>query len=175
MDDPTRKPLVSVFGSNGAIREQVEQLSEGLGRLIVDLGCRLCSGGRAGVMEAVSRGARTSHMWTGGEIIGIMPEADASTANPHLDIVVPTGLGLFRNMLVARAGDACIGVSGGAGTLSEIAFAWQTGKPVAVMSTTGGWAGELAGRHLDDRRDEPIEALPDLTAAEAWLRRVLDL
>ena len=115
--------IVSVFGSNSHIDDDVIQLSEGLGKLILDLGCFVCTGGRGGVMEAVSRGARTSERWTGKEIIGILPEAEADAGNQYLDVAIPTGLGLFRNMLVARTGDACISIAGGAGTLSEIAFA----------------------------------------------------
>jgi uncharacterized protein (TIGR00725 family) len=170
-----RMPMVSVFGSNGELASGVSELSEGLGKLILDLGCKVCTGGRGGVMEAVSRGARTSENWTGREIMGILPEEDDRAANPFLDIVIPTGLGLYRNMLVARAGDACIAMAGGAGTLSEIAFAWQIRKPIAVMSASGGWADELAGRHLDKRREEPVVDLPDLDAAEEWLRATLKL
>ena len=82
-------PMVSVFGSNGELAPGVSELSEGLGKLILDLGCRVCTGGRGGVMEAVSRGARTSENWTGREIMGILPEEDDRAANPFLDIVIP--------------------------------------------------------------------------------------
>jgi len=167
--------IVSVFGSNSHIDDEVVQLSEDLGKLILDLGCSVCTGGRGGVMEAVSRGARTSENWTGKEIIGILPEAEADAGNQYLDVVIPTGLGLFRNMLVARTGDACISIAGGAGTLSEIAFAWQIGKPIAAMSSTRGWSTEMAGKHLDHRRDEPVKELVDIDSAEVWLREVLNL
>jgi hypothetical protein len=101
---------------------------------------------------------------------------DADSSNPHIDVVIPTGLGLFRNMLVARAGDACIAVRGGSGTLSEIAFAWQINKPVATMSSTGGWSSELAGRRLDHRRDgTEVVDLDDVDAAKAWITEVLGL
>ena len=33
----------------------------------------------------------------------------------------------------------------GAGTLSEIALAWQFERPVAVMSDSGGWSERLSG------------------------------
>jgi uncharacterized protein (TIGR00725 family) len=168
-------PIVSVFGSNGNIEPEVEALSEKLGELILNLGCRLCCGGRGGVMEAVCRGAKESSNWSGGEIIGILPESDDRNANPHLDIVLPTGIGYSRNMLVAHAGDVCIAISGGAGTLSEIAFAWQIGKPIAVMSTTGGWSEKLADEHLDHRRDDAVVGLSNIEDAEAWLRVVLSL
>jgi hypothetical protein len=100
---------------------------------------------------------------------------DADAANPHVDVVIPTGLGLFRNMLVARAGDVCIAVRGGAGTLSEIAFAWQLNKPVATMSGTGGWATKLAGSKLDRREGQEVIDLEDVKAANTWISEVLGL
>jgi uncharacterized protein (TIGR00725 family) len=102
------KPVVSVFGSNSGIDDSVIALAEDLGRLVVDLGCRVCTGGLSGIMEAVSRGARSSEQWTGNEVIGIIPQDDPSLANEFVDVVIPTGLGLYRNIMVARAGDACI-------------------------------------------------------------------
>ena len=56
--------IVSVFGSNSHIDDNIENLSEQLGKMILDLGCKVCTGGRSGVMEAVSRGARKSKNWT---------------------------------------------------------------------------------------------------------------
>ena len=169
----TRKPVVSVFGSNIIDDPNVTELAEGLGKLIVDLGCRVCTGGLTGVMEAVSKGARTSSQWTGSEVIGIIPQDDPSHANEFVDVVVPTGLGLYRNIMVARAGDACISVSGGTGTLSEMAFSWQLGKPLAAMSTTGGWAEKLAGDTLDSRRTDCVESLTDLQSAKTWLIEII--
>ena len=172
-----RKPIVSVFGSNDLSEApEVEALCEDLGRAIVELGCRVACGGLGGTMTAVCRGAQSSDNYQSGDTIGILPMGDADSSNPHIDVVIPTGLGLFRNMLVARAGDACIAVRGGSGTLSEIAFAWQINKPVATMSSTGGWSSELAGRRLDHRRDgTEVVDLDDVDAAKAWITEVLGL
>ena len=172
-----RKPIVSVFGSHDLNEApEVEALCEDLGRTIVDLGCRVACGGLGGLMAAVCKGARSSKYYQSGDTIGILPMEDADAANPHIDVVIPTGLGLFRNMLVARAGDVCIAVRGGAGTLSEIAFAWQLDKPVATMSGTGGWATELAGRKLDYRREgQEVTDLEDVEAANTWISEVLGL
>lgn len=172
-----RKPIVTVFGSNDLSGvPEVEALCEDLGRAIVDLGCRVACGGLGGSMTAVCRGAQSSQSYQSGDTIGILPMEDADLANPHVDVVIPTGLGLFRNMLVARAGDACIAVRGGSGTLSEVAFAWQINKPVASLSSTGGWATELAGSRLDHRREgEEVTDLPDVEAAKLWITEVLRL
>ncbi len=172
----SNKPIVSVFGSNDLYDAlEVEVLCEDLGKAIVDLGCRVACGGLGGSMTAVCKGARSSNSYQSGDTIGILPMDDAITANPYVDVAIPTGLGLFRNMLVARAGDACIAIRGGSGTLSEIAFAWQIGKPVAAMSPTGGWSGELAGRSLDQRREDVVADLTNVREAVAWLEDVLDL
>ena len=168
--------IISVFGSNGDnLDEDILQIAEDVGKLIVDMGHRVCCGGRGGVMEAVSKGAHQSEKWTGSEVIGLMPEADDSKANPYLDIVMPTGLGLFRNTLVAQCAEVCISISGGAGTLSEIAFAWQIGKPIAAMANSGGWSEKLAGIHIDHRfPDRPIAKLDNIEDAENWLNSVLN-
>ena len=172
-----RKPIVSVFGSHDLNEApEVEALCEDLGRTIVDLGCRVACGGLGGSMAAICKGARSSKCYQSGDTIGILPMDDADAANAHIDVVIPTGLGLFRNMLVARAGDVCIAVRGGSGTLSEIAFAWQLNKPVATMSSTGGWAAELAGRELDRRREgQEIADLEDVEAVKVWISEVLGL
>ncbi|SVA32249.1 uncharacterized protein METZ01_LOCUS85103 [marine metagenome] len=172
-----RKPIVSVFGSHDLDEvPEVEALCEDLGRTIVDLGCRVACGGLGGSMAAVCKGARSSKCYQSGDTIGILPMEDADAANPHVDVVIPTGLGLFRNMLVARTGDVCIAVRGGAGTLSEIAFAWQLNKPVATMSGTGRWATKLAGSKLDYRREGyEVTNLEDVKAANTWISEVLGL
>ena len=51
---------------------------------------------------------------------------------------------------------AVIAIQGGAGTLSEIAFAWQYDKPIIVLMNTGGWADKLTEVRLDERKREPI-------------------
>jgi len=84
------------------------------------------TGGRGGVMEAASRGAKLA----GGQTVGILPGLDRSDANAFVDVAIPTGLGEMRNALVARAGQAVIAVGGAWGTLAEIAFARAAGKAV---------------------------------------------
>jgi uncharacterized protein (TIGR00725 family) len=52
-----------------------------------------------------------------------------------IDIPVATGLGIGRNVIIVRTADALIAVGGAYGTLSEIAFALQIGKPVVGIKT----------------------------------------
>lgn len=108
-------------------------------------------------MEAVSRGASASPSHFDGAVIGVVPSYRAEDANPYCDIVIPSGMQIARNILVVSTGDVVVACGGGSGTLSEIAVAWQLGKPVIGWGTDG-WAGELAGRTLDTRREDTVVA-----------------
>ena len=75
--------------------------------------------------------------------VGMLPGENAGDANEAIDIALPTGMGPFRNLLIARACHAVIAVRGGYGTLSEIAFALRLGTPVIGLKT---WALSQDGR-----------------------------
>ncbi|RMH00227.1 MAG: hypothetical protein D6705_00885 [Deltaproteobacteria bacterium] len=145
-----RPALVAVAGDNDCAsadpryREAVR-----LGRALVDAGYHVLTGGGGGIMEAVAYGALAALHGGPGTTLGILPGGDPKDANPYVDLVIPTGMGLARNAIVAHA-PAVIGVGGRAGTLSELALAWQLGRLV-VGFRTDGWSGRLAGEPVDDR------------------------
>lgn len=122
--------FLAVIGSASCDAETAA-LAEEVGREIARHGATLVCGGRGGVMEAACRGARS----VGGTTVGILPGTDRAQANPYVDIPIVTGLGEARNVLVVRSADAVIAVSGGYGTLSEIALALKMGRPVVGIRT----------------------------------------
>ncbi len=65
--------------------------------------------------------------------VGILP--DTGDGNPYLDVVIRTGMGHARNVILVQSADAVIAVGGGYGTLSEIAVALKTGRPVYGLLT----------------------------------------
>lgn len=136
-------------------------------------GYRLCCGGRNGIMEAACRGARESEAWSEGRILGILPGLDDHDANPYVDIVIPTGLNLARNALVVTTGALVVALGGGAGTLSEIALAWQYGKPVVALDLGEGWSARLAGEALDGARDDRVSAARDVDEVMRTIADVL--
>ena len=83
-------------------------------------------------MEAVSKGAKEG----GGLTIGLLPSAIKNDANPFIDIPIATGLAYTRNTLVVGCADVVVALQGSYGTLSEIAFALNAGKPVISL---GSW------------------------------------
>lgn len=167
----SRPPAVSLVGSSVLRSPEIGARCRELGAALRTAGYTLVCGGRGGVMEATCEGFAGAE--GPGVCVGILPEADLSGSNEFLDVALPTGLGLTRNALVAMAGQAVIAVGGGSGTLSEIAFAWQFGKPIVAVTFAGGWAEELAGRHLDDRFEAPIARATTVPEVLAFLRPVL--
>ncbi len=160
--------LISVIGGADC-ESNVIKLAERLGEVIASKGVAVVCGGLGGVMEAVCRGAKKSN----GVTIGILPTLEKEHANEYVDIAIPTGLGYTRNFLVARTGDAVIAIAGSAGTLSEMAIAWFSDKPLIALASSGGWAGELAGRKLDNRRsDEVFSAKTPEEAVEIVFREL---
>ena len=167
------KKIVTIIGGNSNISEHAQNQAFELGKKILDNGWLLCTGGRSGVMESASKGARTSKKWTGTQIIGILPDGEKNAGNEYLDIIIPSGIGLTRNSLVVQTGDVCIAISGGAGTLSEIALAWQFKRPVAVMDKTGGWAEKMSGVKID-HRGENIEGFDSVENVIDWVKSNLE-
>jgi uncharacterized protein (TIGR00725 family) len=166
-----RRPIIAVVGGNRGLPETLAA-AEAVGRAIVDRGARLANGGLGGVMEASARGARSSSVYREGDTIGILPGPDARAANGYIDVAVPTALQFGRNAVLTGMADAVIAIGGGAGTLSEIALAWQQNKRVILLAVDEGWSEILGARALDGRRaDTLIVASDPAEAVEVALGR----
>ena len=120
---------ISVIGGEVA-DAKAARLAFEVGREVGARGHVLICGGRSGVMREACRGAKES----GGLTVGILPGDDLADVNEFVDIPLPTGIGYTRNVLVARAGEAVIAIDGKFGTLSEIAFALISGRPVIGLA-----------------------------------------
>ena len=141
--------------------------AEHVGREVARQGCALICGGRGGVMEAACRGARSA----GGHTIGVLPGVDRSEMNPYVEFPLVTGIGRARNLIVALSADAVIAIDGSYGTLSEIAYALQAGRPVVGLGT---WSLSLGGEEdtVVQRAADPVQAVR--LALDAALRQAQD-
>lgn len=154
---PPRPPVVAVIGDadpRGPDAHRILEGAEEVGQLLARGGATVVTGGLGGVMRAASRGASSA----GGVTIGILPDADAAEANEYVQIAIPTGLGVVRNLVVVTAADAVVAVGGRHGTLSEIGLALRMGREVVAL---GSWRIEsdqrIGGPRLHRARD-PREA-----------------
>ena len=121
---------VAVIGA-GECDQDIYRLAYDAGRALAQSGYRIICGGLGGVMEAVCRGVREA----GGTSIGILPGDDPGAANAYVDIPIATGMGIGRNIIIIRSADVVLAIDGSYGTLSEIAYALQLGKPVIGLRT----------------------------------------
>jgi hypothetical protein len=145
--------IIGLIGS-GTAGGEICALAEEVGRLVAKSGALLICGGLGGVMEAACKGASEAS----GLTVGVLPEDDARAANPYVRVPIATGLGIARNVIIVRASDVLIAISGGYGTLNEIAAALNLGKPVVGLRT---WNLPAAGVV------DPALFFPVTTAQEA--------
>ena len=157
----SRRGVVSVIGAAEASAAQIAA-AEALGEGLIDLGWRLCTGGRGGVMAAAQRGAGRSPRRREGDTLALLPGADPSAAAPGADVVIATGLGDARNALVVAAADVVVLIGGAWGSLSELGLARKLGRPVIVVEGTGGLADGLPALAVDDTG---VVRVPDVAAA----------
>jgi hypothetical protein len=126
----SKRIQIGVLGASSCGKD-MEEAAYRVGSEIARRGVVLLCGGLGGVMAAAARGAKDA----GGLTVGILPGASAADANPYIDLKVVTDMGHARNVVLVRSADAVIAVSGGYGTLSEIAIARKIGVPCVGLHT----------------------------------------
>ena len=122
--------LIGVIGA-GRCDSELYALAQDVGNRLAQQGYGLICGGLGGVMAAACKGAKQA----AGLTVGILPGSDAAAANPWVDVVIPTGLGEARNLIIVRSAIALIAIAGEYGTLSEIAFSLKLQKPLIGLRT----------------------------------------
>lgn len=155
-----RRQIISVIGDAYLDKSSPKYtFAYNLGEALVSAGYRVMSGGLGGVMEAVFSGAHASPAYRDGDTIAVLPGNNPDEANEFADVVIATGLDHARNFVVANA-DAVIAVGGGAGTLSEISYAWVMFRLVLAYRVPDlatepdmfhDWSAILADKRLDDK------------------------
>jgi len=121
--------MIAVVGA-GKCSKKLRDMASEVGRYVAEHGGVIVCGGMGGIMEGAARGAKEA----GGLTIGILPTDSRDDANEYIDIVIPTGFGEARNIMVVRSADAVVAFPGKYGTLSEMAFALHARKPVVAVN-----------------------------------------
>jgi uncharacterized protein (TIGR00725 family) len=120
--------FIGVVGA-GKCAKKLREQAHAVGVAIAESGAVLVCGGLKGVMEAAAKGAKEA----GGLTIGIIPGSDRSDANQFCDVVIPTGIGEARNVVVVQSSDAVVSLHGKYGTISEMAFCLKQKKPLVSL------------------------------------------
>jgi len=147
------RPHVAVVGS-GTASPELAALARAVGRAVASAGAVVVCGGLGGVMAAACEGAKE----VGGLTVGIVPGTDRHDAAASVDVVVATGMGEARNVIVVHSADAVVAVGGEFGTLSEIALALRAGIPVVGLRT---WELRRDGQPVFGviAAEDPVEAV----------------
>lgn len=137
------------------------EYSKELEQLAFEIGSRIAESGNITVYgaekdydslsTAASRGAKSA----GGITVGITygKGKDIWDKDGNTDVIIATGIerGGGREFVLVNSCDAIIIVSGGSGTLTESAIAYQLNIPIVALVGTGGWADKLADTYIDGR------------------------
>lgn len=150
-----RRPVGAVIGA-ARCGEQEMRLAEALGEALIGAGFRLITGGLGGVMLGASRGARRAKGHRPGDVVGVLPTYSSDDANEFVDVAICTGMNHARNIIVVASADVVFAVGGKSGTMSELALAWKLEKPIIAVGDAHGWATQVAGTTIDDRRQDRV-------------------
>ena len=120
--------FIGVIGA-GKCAKKLKDQAYAVGMAVAEEKAVLVCGGLRGVMEAAAHGAKDAN----GMTVGIIPGVDRSEANPYCDIIIPSGMGEARNVLVIQSCHAVVALHGKYGTISEMALCLKTGIPVISL------------------------------------------
>jgi len=161
MKKSSRKLQIGVMGSAADLKysKNFEKLAEELGYWIAKKGAILIFGAGkdyGSLPTAACRGAKRA----GGLTVGITYGKGFDIyEKKNVDVIIASGLerGGGRELTLVLSCNVIIALSGGSGTLTEIAIAYQANIPIIVLKNSGGWSEKLGGQFLDDRKRIKIE------------------
>ena len=151
-----KKIQVGIMGSAADLNYSEEALAfaKEVGKLVAESGNILVYGAEK-EYSSLSTNAAISASENGGMTVGVTGGKDKKIYGDFRpDVLIPCGLeiGGGREFTLVLSCDVIIAISGGSGTLTEMAIAYQAGIPIITVSNFEGWAGKLADTYIDDRK-----------------------
>ena len=158
------KIVVGVMGAGESATSEDIEVAYRLGKSIAENGWVLLTGGRTGVMDAASRGAKAA----GGLTVGILPNQDTTGMSEAIDLAIITDMGNARNNINVLSSKVVIACGIGLGTASEIALALKNGKSVVLLNTT-----ELTYRFFNSLAEDRVFIAQNVDNAIALTKEIL--
>ncbi|RME58394.1 hypothetical protein D6779_06515 [Candidatus Parcubacteria bacterium] len=152
-----RKLQIGVMGSAADLsyEKAIEEIAFKTGKLIAERGHIVVYGAEKdydSLSTAAARGAKSVGGITVGVTYGKGKEIWDKEGNTDVTIVTGLERGGGREFVLVNSCDAIIAISGGSGTLTEMAIAYQLNIPIVAIATAGGWSEKLAGQYFDARK-----------------------
>lgn len=150
-----RKLQIGVIGSMADIKleSSLKKISREVGREIARNGAVLVFGFE-GDFESLSSIAAEGAEEVGGQTLAFIwgSRKDVHRGVRSIQVITGQHRGGGREFSLILSCDVIICLSGGSGTLMEIAMAYQAGIPIIAIQDTGGWSEKLSGTFLDQRK-----------------------
>lgn len=146
-----RPPQVCVLGS-AEPGSPAYELAGAAGEFLARMGVTVVSG----CGSPATRFAAERALAAGGLVVSIVPSDDIGLRDWPCTVLIPSGMGDARNLMMALAGDACIVIGGRAGTISEVCLAWLHHRPLLPLTGCGGWSDQLERNPPDERGNSKI-------------------
>lgn len=168
---------IGIMGSAADLNYDNEclEFAKELGRLIAKSGNILVYGAEKEYSSLSTEAAKEASK-EGGITVGITPDKGKNVYGEFRPtVLIPCGLGMGggREFVLVNSCDVIIAISGGSGTLTEMAIAYQANIPIIVVDKFGGWSKKMSNKYFDDRKR--LKCISASTAEEALDKALKEL
>lgn len=151
-----KKLQIGIMGSAADLNysEDALKFAKKLGKLIAESGNILVYGAEKDYTSLSTEAAKVASSYDG-ITIGVAGGKSKNVYGEYRPtVLINSGLeiGGGREFNLVLSCDVIIAISGGSGTLTEMAIAYQAGIPIIVVDKFGGWADKLSNEFIDDRK-----------------------
>lgn len=147
---------IGIMGSAADLKynKEAEEFAKELGKLIAESGNILVYGAENDYTSLSTEAAKEASKYKGITVGVAGGKSKKIYGKYRPTVLINSGLdiGGGREFNLVLSSDVIIAISGGSGTLTEMAIAYQAGIPIIVVDKFGGWSEELSDRYMDDRK-----------------------
>ena len=146
---------IGIMGSAADLKYSKEALkfAKELGKVIAESGNILVYGAESEYTSLSTEAAKSASKY-GGTTVGVAGGKSKDIYGSFRPtVLINSGLeiGGGREFTLVLSCDVIIAISGGSGTLTEMAIAYQAGIPIIVIPNFGGWSEKLDNKYIDER------------------------